>query len=177
MAQLVGHVITRSEMRKVSCINKQNSPFPFFWPTNPSENLFAIFFFKGRSLAYHDERKKDNSKINSESNSSKTPTDSDADHELAAGYNYNACLKFRLPKIDLRCWTSILLDLTKNKSNKEDKDKALFNGWSDRRTNHGYPKEESNEGQLHKLSLHENNVGSLEVLSINVYGVNNSKVD
>ena len=75
----------------------------FFWPTNPSENLFAIFFFKGRSLAYHDERKKDNSKINSESNSSKTPTDSDADHELAAGYNYNACLKFRLPKIDLRC--------------------------------------------------------------------------
>ena len=71
----------------------------------------------------------------------------------------------------------MLLDLTKNKSNKEDKDKALFNGWSDRRTNHGYPKEKSDEGQLHKLSLHENDVGSLEVLSINDYGVNKSKVD
>ena len=85
-------------MRKVSCINKQNSPFPSFWPTNPSENLFAIFFFKGRSLAYHNERKKDDKKKkNNDNNSSKTPTDSEADHELAAGYNYNACLKFRLP--------------------------------------------------------------------------------
>ena len=71
--------------------------FPFFLPTNPSENLFAIFFFKGRSLAYHNERKKDNNKKNNDKNSSKTSTDSDADHELAAGYSYNACLKFRLP--------------------------------------------------------------------------------
>ena len=41
--------------------------------------------------------KKTTTKKNSENNSSKTPTDSDADHELAAGHNHNACLKFRLP--------------------------------------------------------------------------------
>ena len=82
-----------------------------------------------------------------------------------------------LPEVNFgrRCY--ILLDFTNNKSKEENKYQGLFNGWSNRRTREGYPAVKSNENQLHKLSLHENDIRSITVISVSFYRINGSKIN